>query len=190
VTKVLAIRGAQGARRAASVSDHVATLDELRCRIVRPDRCRSARSSGFCRPLLAIDRRRIQPWLHPEFAAISPLRAAPQTTSATPSRWHNRCCSSRSSYPNPVRGVDFRPWFRRGFFNATNMKLLPAGMVAPLLSLSTPTTTCSCPVLAVVRRRINGRPVRRPGTDAAVVKRLRHQAPDDIRHSSREAVQY
>jgi uncharacterized protein len=74
----------------------------------------------------------------------------------------------------PGGGVDVRPWCQ-GFYAAMKLRL-PAW--SPLLSLDNPDYHLLLPVLLFCAGD-HGRPVV-PGTDAAVVKRLRHQAPDDI----------
>jgi uncharacterized protein len=123
-------------------------------------------------PLLAIDADAFNHGGTPEFAAISAVV-----------RRHNDISNTLSMAPllfkpifrsKPGGGVDVRPWCH-GFYAAMKLRL-PAW--SPLLSLDNPDYHLLLPVLLFCADE-NGRPVV-PGTDAAVVKRLRHQAPDDI----------
>jgi uncharacterized protein len=123
-------------------------------------------------PLLAIDADAFNHGGTPEFAAISAVV-----------RRHNDISNTLSMAPllfkpifrsKPGGGVDVRPWCH-GFYAAMKLRL-PAW--SPLLSLDNPDYHLLLPVLLFCADE-NGRPVV-PETDAAVVKRLRHRAPDDI----------
>jgi uncharacterized protein len=123
-------------------------------------------------PLLAIDADAFNHGGTPEFAAISAVV-----------RRHNDISNTLSTAPQlfkpiyrskPGGGADVRPWCQ-GFYAAMKLRLLAW---SPLLSLDNPNYHLLLPVLLFCADD-NGRAVV-PGTDAAVVKRLRHQAPDDI----------
>jgi uncharacterized protein len=123
-------------------------------------------------PLLAVDADAFNHGGTAEFAAIF---AALQH--------HNDISDTLSMAPQlfrpifrskPGGGVDVRPWCR-GFYAAMKLRLLAW---SPLLSLDNPDSHLLLPVLLFCADD-HGRPVV-PGTDAAVVKRLRRQAPDDI----------
>ncbi len=123
-------------------------------------------------PLLAIDADAFNHGGTPEFAAISAVvqhhNAISNTLSNNPTRFepiHLR---------KPNGDVDARPWCRG--FHAAMQPRLPAW--APLLDIRNVNHGLLLPVLLFCADE-NGRPVV-PGTDAAVVKRLRHQPPDDI----------
>ena len=123
-------------------------------------------------PLLAIDADAFNHGGTAEFAAISAVV-----------QHHNDISNTLSMAPQlfkpifrskPGGGVDVRPWCH-GFYSAMKLRLLAW---SPLLSFGNPDYHLLLPVLLFCADD-NGRPVV-PGTDAAVVKRLRHQAPDDI----------
>lgn len=123
-------------------------------------------------PLLAIDADAFNHGGTPEFAAISAVvqhhNAISNTLSMTPQLFKPIFRSK------PGGGVDVRPWCH-GFYAAMKLRLLAW---SPLLSLDNPDSHLLLPVLLFCADD-HDRPVV-PGTDAAVVKRLRHQAPDDI----------
>ena len=123
-------------------------------------------------PLLAIDADAFNHGGTPEFAAISAVV-----------QHHNAISNTLSTAPQlfkpifrskPGGGLDVRPWCH-GFYSAMKLRLLAWSQ---LLSFDNPDYHLLLPVLLFCADE-NGRPVV-PGTDAAVVKRLRHQAPDDI----------
>jgi uncharacterized protein len=123
-------------------------------------------------PLLAIDADAFNHRGTPEFAAISAVVQR-----------HNDISNTLSTAPQlfkpifrskPGGGVDVRPWCH-GFYAAMKLRLLAW---SPLLSFDNPDYHLLLPMLLFCADE-NGRPIV-PGTDAAVVKRLRHQAPDDI----------
>jgi uncharacterized protein len=123
-------------------------------------------------PLLAIDADAFNHGGTPEFAAITAVVQR-----------HNDISNTLSMAPQLFKpifrsktggGVDVRPWCH-GFYSAMKLRLLAW---SPLLSFDNPDYHPLLPVLLFCADE-NGRPVV-PGTDAAVVKRLRHQAPDDI----------
>lgn len=123
-------------------------------------------------PLLAIDADAFNHGGTAEFAAISAVV-----------QHHNAISNTLSMAPQlfkpifrskPGGGVDVRPWCH-GFYAAMKLRLLAW---SPLLSLSSPDYHLLLPVLLFCADD-HGRPVV-AGTDAAVVKRLRRQAPDDI----------
>ena len=123
-------------------------------------------------PLLAIDADAFNHGGTAEFAAISAV-----------AQHHNDISNTLSTAPQlfrpiyrskPGGGTDVRSWCQ-GFYAAMKLRLLAW---SPLLSLDGPDYHLLLPVLLFCTDD-NGRPVV-PGTDAAVVKRLRHQAPDDI----------
>jgi transposase len=123
-------------------------------------------------PLLAIDADAFNHGGTPEFAAISAVVQR-----------HNDVSNTLSMAPQlfkpifrskPGGGVDVRPWCH-GFYAAMKLRLLAW---SPLLSFDNPDYHLLLPVLLFCTDD-HGRPVV-PGADTAVVKRLRHQAPDDI----------
>jgi len=123
-------------------------------------------------PLLAVDADAFNHGGTAEFAAISAVV-----------QHHNAISNTLSMAPQlfkpifrskPGGGVDVRPWCH-GFYAAMKLRLL---LWSPLLSFDKPDHHLLLPVLLFCAGD-DGRPVV-PGTDEAVVKRLRHQAPDDI----------
>jgi uncharacterized protein len=123
-------------------------------------------------PLLAVDADAFNHGGTAEFAAISAVV-----------QHHNDISNTLTMAPQLFKpifrsklggGVDVRPWCQ-GFYAAMKLRLLAW---SPLLSLDNPDYHLLLPVLLFCADD-HGRPVV-PGTDAAVVKRLRHQAPDDI----------
>jgi uncharacterized protein len=123
-------------------------------------------------PLLGIDADAFNHGGTPKFAAISAVVQR-----------HNDISNTLSMAPQlfkpifrskPGGGVDVRPWCH-GFYSAMKLRLL---VWSPLLSFDNPDYHLLLPVLLFCADE-NGRPVV-TGTDPAVVKRLRHQAPDDI----------
>lgn len=123
-------------------------------------------------PLLAVDADAFNHGGTPEFAAISAValrhNVISNTLSIEPQRF------KPIFQPKPGGGVDVRPWCR-GFYAAMKLRLLAW---SPLLSLDNPNYHLLLPVLLFCADD-QGRPVV-PMSDAVVVKRLRHQAPDDI----------
>jgi len=123
-------------------------------------------------PLLAIDADAFNRGGTAEFAAISAVvqhhNAISNTLSTAPQRFKPIFRSK------PGGGVDVRPWCQ-GFYAAMTLRLLAW---SPLLSRNNPDYHLLLPVLLFCADD-HGRPVV-PDTDAAVVKRLRRQAPDDI----------
>jgi len=123
-------------------------------------------------PLLAIDADAFNHGGTPEFAAISAVALRHNDISNTLSTAPQRFKPIFRSKPGG--GVDVRPWCH-GFHAAMKLRLLAW---SPLLSLDGPDYHLLLPVLLFCTDD-DGRPVV-PGADAAVVKRLRRQAPNDI----------
>jgi len=123
-------------------------------------------------PLLAIDADAFNHGGTAEFAAISAVvqhhNAISNTLSTAPQRFKPIFRSK------PGGGVDLRPWCQ-GFYAAMQLRLLAW---SPLLSLDNPDYYLLLPVLLFCADD-HGRPIVQ-GTDAAVVKRIRRQAPDHI----------